>query len=310
VIRRVTESLPSSSPRPSPPKAGPGRRLDAGACFEYCESFVRAHHENFPVASLFLPAPLRPHVCALYAFARHADDFADEPEYEGRREAELDHWEDQLLACFHGEAEHPVFIALSETVARFELPIAPFSDMLQAFRMDLVNRTYATFADLLSYVHRAAHPIGRLILYTFGVRDAERLGYGDDLAAALALTSFWQDGRRDLARGRVYFPQEDLRHFALTEADLRDAYDGRPQARGVAPLARFQVARTRAFFERSRPLLDLVPRELAVELGLFWHGGRRALDKVEAQAADLGAPRVRLTVVDKAVALGRAVLKI
>lgn len=307
----ISRVLPQAQPgpRPVPPVAPAGRRIDAAASFAYCESFVRAHHENFPVASLFLPAPLRPHVCALYAFARHADDFADEPEFEGRRGDELDRWEDHLVRCFHGEAEHPVFVALAETVARFELPIAPFSDMLQAFRMDLVNRRYATFADLTAYVERAAHPIGRLLLYVFGVRDAERQGYGDDLATALALTSFWQDGRRDLARGRNYFPQEDLTHFALSEAELMAAYEGQPQARGAEPLLRFQVARTRAFFERARPLLELVPRELAVELGLFWHGGRRALDKVEAGAADLGAPRARLTAVDKAVALGRAMLR-
>jgi squalene synthase HpnC len=307
VIRRV---LPASRATPAPRPAPPGRAASPDVCFAYCESFVRAHHENFPVASLFLPAPLRPHVFALYAFARHADDFADEPEYEGRRAAELDRWEDHLVACFHGEADHPVFVALAETIRRFDLPIAPFTEMLQAFRMDLVNLRYATFAELLAYVERAAHPIGRLLLYVFGVRDAERLGYGDDLATALALTSFWQDGRRDLARGRNYFPQEDLRHFGLGEDDLTRAYDGHPQPRGAAPLVRFQVARTRAYYERARPLLDLVPRDLAVELRLFWHGGRRALDKVEAGAADLGAPRARLTVVDKAMALGRAVLKL
>jgi phytoene/squalene synthetase len=182
--------------------------------------------------------------------------------------------------------------------------------MLPAFRIDRANRRYATFADLGAYVVRAAHPSGRLLLYVFGVRDAERQGYGDDLATALALTSFWQDGQRDLARDRVYFPQEDLRHFGLTEDDLRAAYDGRPQARGAEPLLRFPVARTRSYYERSRPILDLVPRELAVELGLFWHGGRRALDKVEAGAADLGAPRARLSPLDKALALGRSLLRI
>jgi len=305
VISRVT----LDGRRSSPPMAAPERRLDTRASFAWCEAFVRAHHENFPVASIFLPAELRPHVCALYAFARFADDFADEPDYAGRRSAELDRWDDQLTACFHGEAsEHPVFIALAETIARFELPIAPFSDMLQAFRMDLSTRRYATFADLGAYVERAAYPIGRLLLYVFGVRDAERHRYGDALAGALALTSFWQDARRDLERDRVYFPQEDLSHFGVSESELEDAYAGRRASRGASALVRFEAARTRSFFERARPLLDLAPRALAVELGLFWHGGRRALSKVESRAGQLAAPRARLTSVDKALVVTRALL--
>jgi len=301
VIRRVID--PAESPRPALPTT-----LDTGACFAYCEAFVRAHHENFPVASLFLPGRLRPHVCALYAFTRSADDFADEPQYEGRRAAELDRWEDLLVRCFHGEAEHPIFVALHDTIARFDLPIAPFSDMLPAFRMDLVTRRYATFSELMSYVARAAQPIGRLLLYVFGARDAERIGYGDDLATALALTSFWQDARRDLARGRVYFPQEDLAHFGITEGELEAAYGGAPQSRALTALLRFQVARTRAYFERARPLLALAPRGIATELSLFWHGGWRALAKVEALAPHLAAPRAQLGPVDKAVVVVRALL--
>ena len=139
----------SKRPLPAPPAGG---NLDPAACFAYCESVVAAHHENFPVGSLFLPRALRPHMAALYCFARFADDFADEPAYEGRRAAELDRWEDHLDACFHGRAEHPVFVALGETARRFDLPIAPFADMLQAFRMDLATRRYATFGDLMAYV--------------------------------------------------------------------------------------------------------------------------------------------------------------
>jgi squalene synthase HpnC len=286
VISRVAAARPG--PRPQYPTSPPGQRPDPAACFAWCETFVRAHHENFPVASIFLPARLRPHICALYAFARLADDYADEPEYAGRRAAELDRWEDLLLRCFHGgDAEHPVFVALAETIATFDLPIAPLSDMLQAFRMDLTPRRYATFADLMAYVERAAHPIGRLILYVFGVRDAASLRYGDELATGLALTSFWQDLRRDLTRGRVYVPQEDLRHFGVSERDLTDACARGPARPEITALLRWETARPRAHFERARPLLASAPRELVAELGLFWHGGRRALDKIEARAGRL-----------------------
>src|SRR5262249_5673896 len=165
------------SPHPPPPQPAPGARLEPAACFAYCEAIARAHHENFPIGSFFLPRELRPHIAALYAFARCADDFADEPKFAGRRAQELDRWEDHLLRCFHDEADHPIFIALGEPVRRFDLPIAPFADLIAAFRLDLVARRYATFGDLMTYVDRAARPIGRLILYVFGARDPERLRY-------------------------------------------------------------------------------------------------------------------------------------
>jgi squalene synthase HpnC len=312
LIRRVADSVrheksspaarPAAplSPAPAPPN---GRSLDE--CYAYCEALVRRHHENFPVASQFLPRQLAPHVCALYAFVRSADDFADEPEFAGRRAAELDRWEDMLLDAFHGKAEHPIFVALAATVARFELPVAPFTDLLAAFRIDLATRRYSTFAELMAYVERAAQPIGRLILYIFGARDARRHKYADDLSTALALTSFWQDLARDLPRDRVYVPKEDLAHFGVDEADLF----ARRQSPELAALIRYECARTRAVFERARPLLDLVDAELRTEMHLFWYGGNRALDKIEGGAKDVFGARARLSTIDKAWVLARALAR-
>jgi squalene synthase HpnC len=268
-------------------------------CYHYCEAIARAHHENFPRASRFLPEALRPHVWALYAFVRTADDFADEPEYAGRRAAELDKWEDHLLRAFHGEPDHPIFVALAKTVADCDLPVTPFSDLIDAFRMDLKLRRYATWGDLGAYVARAAHPIGRLVLGVFGIKDNERLRYGDELSAALALTSFWQDLARDLDRDRIYVPQEDLRHFGLSDADLFS----RAQAPALAALVRYECARTRAVYERARPLLAQVPGRIALELGLFFHGGLRALARTEASAGDAFQPRRPLSTLDKGRAL-------
>ena len=286
--------------RPTPPV-----RLDLAECYRYCEAVVRSHHENFPVASRFLPERLRPHVSALYAFARAADDFADEPEFEGRRAEELDRWEDQLTRCFHGQAEHPVFVALAATVGQFNLPIAPFADILAAFRLDLSNRRYPTFGDLHVYTQRAAHPIGRLLLYVFGVRDPHTHRYAEDLATALALTAFWQDTARDLARDRIYIPQEDLRHFGVTEKELF--------ARRVTPalgdLLRFECARTRSYFLRAKPLLERVEAELLVEMALFWYGGSRMLDKIESGSDNPFGPRPALGTVDKAFVLGKALVR-
>src|SRR5262249_33593899 len=267
VISRVTGREAPHRPAPPPPT-----RLDVAECYRYCEAIVRSHHENFPVASRFLPERLRAHVSALYAFVRAADDFADEPEYEGRREAELDRWEDRLVGCFHGHADHPVFVALGATVKQLTLPIAPFSDLLQAFRLDITTRRYPSYGDLYIYTQRAAQPIGRLLLYVFGVRDPEAHRFADDLATALALTAFWQDIARDLGRDRIYLPQEDMRHFGVAEADLR----AKRESRALADLVRFECARAHAYYLKARPLLDRVEAELLTEMALFWYGGARA----------------------------------
>lgn len=293
-------------PRPAdpvfPPVPGPSGRLDLSACYRYCEALARAHHENFPVASAFLPARLRPHVFALYAFVRAADDFADESAYAGRRAEELDRWDDLLYRVYHGEAEHPIFYALRETVQTFDLPINPLRDILAAFRMDLRVRRYATWNDLRAYVELSAQPIGRVLLYVFGYRDAERHRYADDLSKALALTNFWQDVSRDLARDRVYLPNEDLLHFGVTEDDLFS----RRESPALAALMRYECARTRSLYARSRPLLDLVKDDLGIELAMIWHGGRQALTKIERRASFVFGPRVRLSTADKAYVLSRA----
>ena len=147
----VVDGVPSLSAVPRPPirwldpPAGP---WTVARSYEYCEEFARAHTESYPVASRFVAPELRPHLVALYAFARSADDFADEPEYEGRRTEALGRWEEALHRCFHGEAEHPVFIALADTIDKRDLPVPPLHDMLTAFRMDLEVRRYATFQAL------------------------------------------------------------------------------------------------------------------------------------------------------------------
>ncbi len=298
MIRRVRQLHTPPQTPPVPPPVG----ADLDACYRYCEAFTRAHHENFPVASVFLPERLRRPVFALYAFARIADDIVDEPEHAGRRELTLAEWGEGLERCYHGEAEHPVFVALADTVRRFELPITPLRDLLSAFETDLSVRRFPTWNDLSSYVGVAARPIGRLLLYVFGDRDPEHHRFAEELSSALALTSFWQDLARDLDLDRVYVPQEDLRHFGLDDAAL---FARQPSTR-LEALIRYECARTRACYERARPLMDLVTDDLGVEIALFWHGGSRMLDKVEARAGNLFGERARLSATDKAVVVAKA----
>ena len=270
--------------------------------YAYCEEFVRAHTESYPVASRFVPSELRPHIVALYAFARSADDFADEPEYEGRRAEALDRWESALARAAHGEADHPVFVALADTMERRELPIPPLEDMLTAFRMDMDVRRYATFQALRGYTARSADPVGRLLLALFGYREPELVRYADEMSTALQLTNFWQDVAADAARDHIYLPAEDMHFFGVTEADVK-ALKPTPALRD---LMRFEVARTRALYDKGRPLLDKLGNDLRMELTLIWLVGTTILDKIEAAHYDVFAQRPAIRRRDQAIIMARA----
>jgi squalene synthase HpnC len=276
--------------------------LELEACYRYCEALCRAHHHNYPVASMFARSHLRKHIFAMFAFARVADDFADEAQYEGRRARELDRWEEQLHDAYRGGAEHPVFVALADTVDKFSLPITEFTSLLSGFRTDLERRRYSTFEELRSYTRQAAEPVGRLLLYIGGYRAAELHAFAENLASAVAIARLIQDVPADWTRGRVYLPQEDLRHFGVSEGDIAS----RRVSAAVGYLVRYEVARTRALFERARPLVDIVGPDLAVELALTWHGGMRILDKIESTGKRLFAERPELGTTDKALVLARA----
>jgi len=298
VIHRIGDRRAPAQAVPLPPS------LELDACYRYCEALCHAHRHNFPVASIFTRSQLRKHIWAMFAFARVADDFADEAAFEGRRARELDRWEEQLHESYFGRPpEHPVFIALADTVRKFSLPITEFGQLLSGFRTDLEVRRYATWNELRSYTRQAAEPVGHLLLYIGGYRAPELHAYADDLASGLAVARLIQDMPADWARGRVYVPAEDLRHFGVTEADIAS----RRASPQVGALVRYLVARTRALFERARPLVELVSADLAVELALMWHGGARILDKIGAAGPHLLTERPRLNAADKALVVSRAI---
>jgi squalene synthase HpnC len=270
--------------------------------YAYCEEFVRAHTESYPVASRFVPPEVRPHLVALYAFARSADDFADEPEYEGRRIEALDRWEEALRRCSHGEADHPVFVALADTIEKRDLAIPPLEDMLTAFRMDLDVRRYSTFQSLRGYTAKSADPVGRLLLSLFGYRQPELFRFADELSTALQLTNFWQDVAADAARNHIYIPGDDLHFFGVTEADIKSL---KPTTR-LRDLIRFEVARTRGLYERGRPLLERLGNDLRLELTLIWLIGVAILDKIESADFDVFTKRPTIKRRDKAVIMAKA----
>lgn len=264
----------------APPDGAPPGPWTVETGYRYCERMAASHYENFPVASKFLPVHLRPHVAAIYAFARTADDFADEPRFEGRRSQALGAWEQLLETCYHRDVQHPVFIALRDTVRRHNIPVGPLKALLTAFRFDLTKHRYTSFAELMHYCQHSAHPVGQLVLFVHGHREPELHRFGDEICGALQIANFLQDLSVDIPRGRVYLPEEDLVHFGVSREDLL----ARRATTAFRELMRFQVARTRAMFHRGQPLIRQVSPGLSMELDATWRGGMAILQRIE----DLG----------------------
>jgi phytoene synthase len=283
-----------------PPAGGaaPGRALDADRrrreARRFCARLARGHYENFPVASLLLPARVRPAIQAIYAFARIADDFADEPVHEGRRLQRLEEWGTMLEDCLAGHAVHPVFVALGDAIARHDLPPDPFRDLLAAFRMDVTVHRHADFASVLRYCRLSADPVGRLVLLVCGHRDPVLIGRSNAFCTALQLTNHWQDVAIDLARDRVYLPEDEMRDRGV---DLETLRAGRVTD-GYRGLMRDLVARTRALFGAARPLCDAVGGRLRWELRATWAGGCRILDRIETADYDVFRRRPSLGAAD------------
>jgi phytoene synthase len=279
--------------------ANPDRTIRAA--YAECRRLARRHYENFPVASYLVPREKRDALGAIYAFARYADDLADEPGVEGRLER-LAEWRQKLVECYVGEhlygapeggprgsfptepqINHPVFIALRDTVNRFQLFQGHFENLLRAFEQDVLVNRHNDLASLLAYCECSANPVGRLVLELFGHRDPELFALSDHICTALQLTNFWQDVAVDLERDRIYLPLEDLRRFNYSLDDLR-AERGDERWR---QLMAFEVSRTREFFEKGKSLPERVVPELRRQLRLTWLGGMTILARIESVGYDV-----------------------
>ncbi|MFZ1976675.1 MAG: squalene synthase HpnC [Bacteroidota bacterium] len=264
---------------------------------------TRKHYENFPVASMLLPKNIRKHVAAIYAFARTADDYADEPGCTpDERLAKLQGWEEKLLACNGGSAEDQIFLALGDTIRTFDIPVELFQALLKAFRSDVTVARYAAFKDLSEYCRNSANPVGRLILLLFGYRNEQLFGYSDSICTALQLTNFWQDVSVDIQKGRLYFPLEDIGRFGCTEKELLGGVFNKE----AEALIHFEVARTEEFFYNGKPLFSAIDKRLQWELKLTWNGGMRILEKIRALNFNSIHRRPKLTPADKAALLFRS----
>jgi squalene synthase HpnC len=254
-----------------------------------------SHYENFPVASFLLPRPMRRDIAALYAFARTADDFADEGDLPADvRLARLDAWQARLHGAAAGAAqpaaapgEPPdapaLFAQIARTIRAHALPVELFDALLSAFRQDVTVHRYQHWSELLDYCSRSANPVGRLVLRIAGYREPRLDGWSDAICTALQLTNFWQDLRQDHSRGRIYVPEQEMLSAGAAPDALRaDGLDA--EWRGLMATL---VSRTRMLFEEGRPICDVVSGRLGLELRATWLGGTRILDRIEAAGCDV-----------------------
>ncbi|MDX1386171.1 MAG: squalene synthase HpnC [bacterium] len=244
--------------------------------YRYCVRLARNHYENFPVGSMMIPKKLQPHVCAVYAFARRADDIADEDFLEPDRIPALNAWLELLNRSLRGRVNHPVFLALKETIQEYSLDPQLFVDLVTAFKMDVETKRHPTFEDVLDYCRHSANPVGRLVLLLFGYRDEGLMKLSDKICTALQLANFWQDVSVDLKKNRIYIPQEDIPKFNYTEEQLF-SFDHGPQFR---ELLKFQVDRTDQMFREGAPLVHHLHGRLALEIKCTVLGGMKILDMV------------------------------
>lgn len=288
--------------------------MNLSESYRACARVARVHYENFPVASRLLPRVMRPHVAAVYAFARAADDFADEGDRPaGERYRLLDDWQQRLLADLQRPSlpgqppETPaIFQALGASIRQCDLPIALFTDLLSAFRQDVETRRYEHWRDVLDYCRRSANPIGRLMLRIAGVRSQAIEELSDCLCTALQLANFWQDLGIDWRRGRLYVPLEEIR---ACRARIEDLDLGVLTSPWRAVLARV-AGRTRNLFDRGRAVCDAsgIPGRLRLQLRLTWLGGRRILERTARPGSNPIRTRPTLGPRDYPALLWQAVL--
>lgn len=243
------------------------------------------HYENFPVASILLPKRLRRPVEIIYRFARQADDFADEGNSpDSMRLEKLDGFRTELKRIASSEMPHtPLFSDVADIVAKHNLPLQLFHDLLDAFSQDVVKKRYSDFDEVLDYCRRSANPVGRLLLHLYQEASETNLKYSDAICTSLQLINFWQDVQKDYAINRIYLPLDDMVHFGVNEVQI---------ARGEVndawrQLLRFEVQRAREMMQSGAPLGSVLGGRIGLEMRMIISGGLRILKKLDAAGYDM-----------------------
>lgn len=245
------------------------------------EMSIKARHENFPVASRFLPRGVRSELLAIYGFARLTDDVGDEAE--GDRLVLLDWLDDELDLAAIGNAVHPVFRRLSPVIQSLQLDLGPFRALIEANRVDQRVDRYKTFDDLVDYCMLSAAPVGRLVLAVFNSSTPTRIAYSDNICIALQLIEHLQDVQEDALRGRIYLPLEDMERFGCAEDDLLE-----PSASpSLRELIAMESQRARGLLADGVPLAASLSLQPRIAIAGFVAGGLAALDSIERADFDV-----------------------
>lgn len=264
------------------------------------------HYENFPVASVLLPAHLRQPVQLIYAFARQADDFADEGDWPAHiRLANLAGFAQQLDLIENGTTPtSALFVDLADSIRKFQLPIALFRDLLSAFSQDVVKTRYANFGEVMDYCARSANPVGRLLLHIYRATDPRSLAWSDNICSSLQLINFWQDVEIDYRKNRIYLPADEMAKFSVTESQIAN----RDAGNNWRDLMLFQIERTRRMLLAGAPLGRTLPGRIGLELRMIVMGGSRILEKLQASGGDVFHDRPELRSFDWMIMFFRALL--
>jgi squalene synthase HpnC len=262
------------------------------------------HYENFPVASVLLPATLRHPVAVIYRFARTADDFADEGDASAeQRLASLQAFRVEIDRIERGlPPVDPLFAQVGSIARQYALPLQLFRDLLDAFSQDVTKNRYADFPELLDYCRRSANPVGRLLLHLFGAATPSQLAQSDNICSSLQLINFWQDVSIDFAKNRIYLPQDELSRFGVSARQIENQVVDGPWRK----LMGFQVERARAMMLEGSPLGRSLPGRIGLEIRTIVQGGLRILEKLEDAGCDMFRYRPRLRTWDWPLLLARA----
>ena len=264
--------------------------------YAHCLQIARSHYENFPVASIFLPKQLREPISVIYAFARTADDFADEGDaLPTVRLAQLGTYVSHLDTLKLGaKVDDPIFIALADVIKKHALPLELFYDLLTAFSMDVTKHRYASQTEVLHYCRYSANPVGRLLLYLYNLATPINLTQSDAVCSALQIINFLQDITQDYhEQGRIYFPQNEMAHFGVSEEYIRTAHTDD----AMRALMNYVIDRTRQMMVFGAPLGNVLPGRIGFELRLTIQGGLRILNALQMQHDNVFA-RPRLGIGD------------
>lgn len=263
--------------------------------YESALNFARKHYENFPVMSLLIPKELRKHVAIIYWFARTADDFADEGSFsENERLQHLNDFENSLNDLLNNKFKSPFEAALHQTIKQKNLTPQLFLDLLKAFKQDVTKKRYENVEEILFYCKHSANPIGRLILELFNIRSNEAFNYSDKICTALQLTNFYQDIEIDYQKGRIYFPQDEMKQFEVTE----NIFAMKENNVNLKKLLRHNIDRTQKMFDEGKNVLRLLNGRFKFEIKWTIFGGEAILNKIRQNDYNIFNARPRLTKTD------------